>query len=370
MSLKHWLWLHRWSSLVCTLFLLLLCLTGLPLVFQEEIEHALQPAIDQSPGAEPLPLERLVALGQARAPGLVLRYLIWDHRVPGRIKLNFDQALDTPRGNSRIFTLDAYSGAQLHDDNALLEFILDLHTDLLAGLPGSLLLGFMGLLLAVSLVSGCVVYAPFMRRLGFAEMHRHRNARLRWLGWHNLLGIVSLVWLLVVGLTGVLNTLAIPLFQHWQSDQLAQLVAPYRGQPRVADPVPPGMALGVAAQALPGSQPEFLAMPGTFFSSPQHYAVFMRGRTPLTSEILQPVLVEARSGKLSAVAEPRWYIVALELSRPLHFGNYGGLPLKLIWAAFDIVAIVVLGSGVYLWLARQGGKRGLRGAGNLPPRLP
>lgn len=55
MSLKHWLWLHRWSSLVCTLFLLLLCLTGLPLVFQEEIEHALQPVSIQSPGAEPLP---------------------------------------------------------------------------------------------------------------------------------------------------------------------------------------------------------------------------------------------------------------------------------------------------------------------------
>jgi uncharacterized iron-regulated membrane protein len=32
-ALKRWLFLHRWSSLVCTVFLLVLCLTGLPLVF-------------------------------------------------------------------------------------------------------------------------------------------------------------------------------------------------------------------------------------------------------------------------------------------------------------------------------------------------
>ncbi|MDB5973481.1 MAG: putative rane protein [Nevskia sp.] len=39
------------------------------------------------------------------------------------------------------------------------------------------------------------------------------------------------------------------------------------------------------------------------------------------------------------------------MSRPLHFGDYGGLPLKLIWALLDLVTIAVLGSGLYLWLA-------------------
>jgi uncharacterized iron-regulated membrane protein len=47
-----------------------------------------------------------------------------------------------------------------------------------------------------------------------------------------------------------------------------------------------------------------------------------------------------------------WYLQALELSRPLHFGDYGGLPLKIIWALLDLVTIMVLGSGIYLWIAR------------------
>lgn len=35
-SLQRWVWVHKWSSLVCTLFMLLLCLTGLPLVFYQD----------------------------------------------------------------------------------------------------------------------------------------------------------------------------------------------------------------------------------------------------------------------------------------------------------------------------------------------
>jgi uncharacterized iron-regulated membrane protein len=48
-----------------------------------------------------------------------------------------------------------------------------------------------------------------------------------------------------------------------------------------------------------------------------------------------------------------WYITALLVSQPLHFGDYGGLPLKIIWAALDLLAIVILGSGIYLWWKRR-----------------
>jgi uncharacterized iron-regulated membrane protein len=44
---------------------------------------------------------------------------------------------------------------------------------------------------------------------------------------------------------------------------------------------------------------------------------------------------------------------ALLLSQPLHFGDYGGMPLKIIWAFLDIATIIVLAGGLYLWLARR-----------------
>ena len=40
-TIRAWSWTHKWSSLVSTLFLLMLCVTGLPLVFSHEIEELL-----------------------------------------------------------------------------------------------------------------------------------------------------------------------------------------------------------------------------------------------------------------------------------------------------------------------------------------
>lgn len=73
----------------------------------------------------------------------------------------------------------------------------------------------------------------------------------------------------------------------------------------------------------------------------------------MTSRLFSPVLVDAGSGKLDGVVSMPWYLRALELSRPLHFGDYGGLPLKIIWALLDLVTIFVLGSGLYLGLSRR-----------------
>ena len=41
MSFRAWYAVHKWTSLVSTLFLLMLCVTGLPLIFSHEINHAL-----------------------------------------------------------------------------------------------------------------------------------------------------------------------------------------------------------------------------------------------------------------------------------------------------------------------------------------
>ena len=39
--LRGWIFVHKWSSLVATLFLFMLCVTGLPLIFHEEIDSFL-----------------------------------------------------------------------------------------------------------------------------------------------------------------------------------------------------------------------------------------------------------------------------------------------------------------------------------------
>lgn len=65
------------------------------------------------------------------------------------------------------------------------------------------------------------------------------------------------------------------------------------------------------------------------------------------------MLVDAKTAEVTAAPKLPWYLVALLVSQPLHFGDYGGMPMKILWALLDIATIIVLGSGLYLWLGRR-----------------
>ena len=252
--------------------------------------------------------------------------------------------------------MDSHTGAYLDSPDVTGRFtyiMLKLHVDMFAGLPGKLFLGLMGILFCVAVISGIVVYAPSMRKLDFGAYRGHRPRVVRWLDIHNLAGILLVMWTLVVGFTGVINTWADLVLKAWQYGQLAEMTAQYRDRPPPTTLTSVQAAVDVAARAVPGMTPSFVAFPGTVFSSKSHYIVFLKGDTPVTSRLLKPALIDAETGKLTDSRDMPWYVTTLFISQPLHFGDYGGMPLKILWAVLDVLTIIVLGTGVYLWLRRR-----------------
>jgi uncharacterized iron-regulated membrane protein len=75
--------------------------------------------------------------------------------------------------------------------------------------------------------------------------------------------------------------------------------------------------------------------------------------------MLRPAIVDATTGELTDSRDLPWYVTTLLVSQPLHFGDYGGMPLKIVWALLDILTIVVLVTGLYLWWARRRVRRRL-----------
>src|SRR3546814_1457656 len=75
------------------------------------------------------------------------------------------------------------------DESGVMPFLLQLHTDMFLGLPGMLFLGLMGLIFVIAIVSGVVLYAPFMKKLDFGTLRTARSRRVKWLDYHNLLGL-------------------------------------------------------------------------------------------------------------------------------------------------------------------------------------
>ncbi|NWA29253.1 PepSY domain-containing protein [Pseudomonas gingeri] len=358
-TIRRWSFVHTWASLICTLFLLMLALTGLPLIFHHEIDHLLGDTaeVPTLPADTPrLDLQQLVRAAEAHRPGEVMQYFGWDEDEPNGVTTIMAKTAGTEPNSSHTFMLDARSGQALELPSAnggLMMVMLRLHVDLFAGLPGKLLLAFMGVLFVLAIISGVVLYLPFMRRLKFASVRREKSTRLRWLDLHNLIGIVTLTWCLVVGITGVISACADLLIAAWRTDTLGAMVAPYRNAPPLTALAPATHLLEIAAEAAPGMRPDFIAFPGTRFSSEHHYAVFMKGSTHLTSHLLTPVLIDASTLQVTAVGQRPWYMDAMGMSQPLHFGDYGGMPMKVLWAVLDILTIIVLGSGLYLWWVRR-----------------
>jgi len=358
-TIRRWSFIHTWSSLICTLFLLMLAITGLPLVFHHEIDHLLgdAPQIREMPADTPrMDLQQLVKAAEAHRPGEVVQYFGWDEDEPNGMYAFMGKTAGGDPNDTHTFMLDSRTGEAVETPSAnggFMMVMLRLHVDMYAGLPGKLLLAFMGLLFVLAIISGVVLYAPFMRRLDFATVRPNKSTRVRWLDLHNLIGVVTLTWAFVVGLTGVLNACADLVIAQWRNDALAAMVAPYQNAPPLTDRAPATRLLDIAKQTVPGTEPSFIAFPGTRFSSEHHYAVFMKGSTHLTSHLLTPVLIDASDLKVTAIVNSPWYLDALLLSQPLHFGDYGGMPMKILWGILDVLTIIVLGSGLYLWWVRR-----------------
>ncbi len=367
-TVRRWSIVHTWSSLICTLFLLMLAVTGLPLIFHHEIDHLLgdAPHYKEMPADTPrLDLEQLARAAEAHRPGEVMQYFGWDDEDPNGVMAITAATAGTEPNSSHTFALDARTGEALEMPSAnggFMMVMLRLHVDLYANLPGKLLLAFMGLLFVMAIVSGTVLYAPFMRKLEFGQVRVNKSTRTRWLDLHNLIGVVTLTWALVVGVTGVISACADLLIASWRNDALATMIAPYKDAPPLTRRAPATRLLEIAESAAPGMQADFIAFPGTRFSSEHHYAVFLKGNTHLTAHLATPVLIDARTLHVTAVVERPWYMDALGMSQPLHFGDYGGMPMKILWAVLDVLTIIVLGSGVYLWWVRRRAARSVSAA--------
>lgn len=358
-TIRRWSFIHTWSSLICTLFLLMLAITGLPLVFHHEIDELLgdAPQIKEMPADTPrMDLQQLVKAAEAHRPGEVVQYFGWDEDEPNGMYAFMGKTAGGDPNDTHTFMLDSRTGEAVETPSAnggFMMVMLRLHVDMYAGLPGKLLLAFMGLLFVLAIISGVVLYAPFMRRLDFATVRPNKSTRVRWLDLHNLIGVVTLTWAFVVGLTGVLNACADLVIAQWRNDALEAMVAPYKDAPPLTDRAPATRLLEIAKATVPGTEPSFIAFPGSRFSSEHHYAVFMKGSTHLTSHLLTPVLIDAKDLSVTAIVSSPWYMDALLLSQPLHFGDYGGMPMKILWGILDVLTIIVLGSGLYLWWVRR-----------------
>lgn len=126
LSMRKWYWVHRWSSLICTLFLLVVCITGLPLIFLDEISEQWRgdpPAAELSAHTPLVNLDQLVASAIGKDgtfPGETVRWLSMGERMPiGEMESNGAQSHADHREHKHLPGKDAEVHEAAGDDAAL-----------------------------------------------------------------------------------------------------------------------------------------------------------------------------------------------------------------------------------------------------------
>lgn len=360
---KKTLWqLHAWLGLLAGVPLLIIALTGSWLVFKPELDALLLPERHQIAAAAEgrQSFDALLALVRRQHPDEVV--VGW---APADAATRADVLFVITKGSGlwRKMYLDAQHGRLLTEPLALEDgvndWLLSLHYTLLGGHLGMLLAGVVALMLIGLGVTGFLIYRRFWRRLF------RLNLRQAWRGlageFHRKLGVLAAPLFLIMGITGAywnITHAVADLAEHGLSDEHELVTRSWMGATLSLD----GLADQCAA-AVPGYQPAYIALPKDEKGSVTFY-----GQVPERGVLRSPYGItfsfQREHGKLIAETDIRTQSLVLQVLdafRPLHFGNFGGLPVKIFYCLFGMLPAWLALSGFAVFVLRR--KKAGKGAG-------
>lgn len=210
--------LHLWLGLSVGLLFTLICLSGAAVVFYVEIDQWLHPSLSQPASGEP-DWDQAVTTLRSEFPDKTgpwrLEITPEAHVIPTRY---YNPSETQHEGFAPLLVwLSADGHHILRQDywgHHVMTWLYNLHFQLLLGNTGTLILGYMGLVMLFLLGSGLIAWWPkrgqWQRRLGF----KRKASTIGLLyDWHKLLGLISFIPLFMLVVTGIMLALPKPTAQ-------------------------------------------------------------------------------------------------------------------------------------------------------------
>lgn len=384
--LKVYRALHTWVGIVAALFLFIGFYAGAITMFKEPLRRWASGATELPPPPGLADAPELIRRTLATHPEARRSYTIHletSAATPARLTWAIrDPAADEHHAEPRTFGagLDA-AGAlvvrELHPA-PVAQFIDNLHRRLGLPLDHEIAMPFtaaVALLYFLALASGVVLLAPTLVKSLFLLRTGGRSVRRMWLDVHNTLGFLSLPFHLVIALTVVVfalhdefyalqdkvlfggriaaaTTAARPPVPRAAAETAGPLLAPLELQSRLAAQAP-----GFRLQRIEYTETPAGPMARVFGGDDRHV---LRGPT------FGIGTVDARTGELRSTdyfpgRQPAG-LATVTAFFALHFGNYGGAPVRWAYVALGLSGAFLFYTGNLLWIeARR--KRAAEAAG-------
>jgi uncharacterized iron-regulated membrane protein len=355
---RLWFALHGWCALPIWLFLFFVCVTGTIATVDKEIMWLIDPSVRATnpDNLQRKPLNEVMQDVQRQIPGVNVARIGF-----GEPYMALEMRIATPDTPNAVAWVNPYTGDVQRIARGLnfSNFVKSLHGWLLMPWFGGTPIGWyavtlLGLPMLGSVITGIMVYKRFWRAFVTPRLRLRNGSRVFWGDVHRLAGAWSLWFVFVIAVTGLWFLVRGVMFDMHVSVGMEDPDIPRREAPvlMASDPRPVWDVDGAlaAVQAVrPGVRPLGIMLPehalGTF-------SVYSRSTFLLLAEEawVHPYSLDVMGVRDASVASNVEVISTLNAS--LHYGNFGGVWVKLIWTFFGILLSTLVASGTVIWTKR------------------
>lgn len=352
------LWaVHGWVGLYAGVVIATLSLTGVIALYKVELDHALNPHLfTVEPNGDRVPIST------------VIERLRNEHGVENHTH-TYPPKTDT--GTWRLFFVilepldmtqlevfvDPYSGEVVGKrdyTHTLAYFVRQIHVRLYESLFGRQIVGLAGIALLISTITGVLIYGRFMKRKLFGAI-RSKTLRIQYADYHKLVGISALAFNLMIALTGAwlgLQGYLQPLVIGDRPGRYEVENKPLTEEEDQAFFVDYEEVVNTSKTLFPELVPEHI-QPSRDGSRTVRIAgnvpgaAYERHSFSLTLDKEDLAELHRYDIRSAPTGEKLFYV-----QESLHFGDYGGIALKILYAFFGLTAGFLALSGFVVYLER------------------
>lgn len=355
-TIRHLYAWHKWCGLFSALFLFIINFSGAVAVFKEEIDRFVTPAKVVRPGTVKAPLDALMHNVFGQFSGAQIIRITLPRRPDAALEV-----LAEARGVRMDVFADPYTGTITgwRSGETLANIIRQTHLRFFYfGFWGRVVVGFFGVVMLISAITGLIIYGPFMRGVFSRGLHFwsiRQGLQLATSDLHKLVGITALAFNIVIGVTGAVLGLEnltryTPRFQQDLHPRPLVTADPKqsRGSTFSYD-----AALRTAEKSLKGFEPSFIRPPAGPSATP---VVFGNLRHGFARDGASFVAVNAdgtRAVEIHDEAESRGVGWFYDLVEPLHYGYFGGIGLKTAYLILGFTGAFLSVTGFLLWWYKE-----------------
>lgn len=352
---KAFFQVHLWIGAFLGLYLVAICVSGSLLVFEPNLLND-TPQLPHAAVHGPATWNRMTETALHAYPGATLADI--DMRSANRRVAPIGISRN---GETHIVYVDSFTNRIVYEEvlqrrHAFVEFMEALHNQLALGVEGGVANGIGGALLFAMAFTGMVLWWPGKRnwKRALKVQWRARWARVNW-DLHSSFGFWCFLLVAMWGITGAYFIFPKPF------DRALQVLSPMPATHQLpssfkpGDPVlTPDDFIARAKRVYPSDKLAYLFMNAGVAHGEVQVYLSRNPSVPMPLLEDEVVFQPATGAVLLNTSSAHWtWAERLSISiYSIHFGNFGGWPVQILWALLGLVPVLLVVTGYVMWWNR------------------